>query len=284
MSIFQRSVQKGKKIKMISRTKIDELANLVVSNYIKKGVSLDKGIASVVKNEKLSGNFINRMVEATNKNAFLKIFPAKHEFDVASVVKVKEALGNDINVGKKAASEEANNRSESVDRVNYKMLSLVKIAEEKCGQERPGSLHNFMIIREQIKRAVDEMQYEARIMRSSILKAQEELVSLTKQAVIKGSSFKTLETYVLSTMDGLEKEALEITDNIYERVKDVKFVGKRASERGSRITPFVGQKNGYTQMFEQIIKKASALPMLENGISLLKEKINDIDAKLRKDS
>jgi len=258
--------------------RIDNLSNLVVNKYVDEGIPLNETILKIAESEHFNENHIARLVEMSNKKTFLKVFPEKHSFDVASVSAVMESLNRQKEAKHKDRAE--GNASESFlpNETNYKLLTLFKAEgntkeAETCKSEirNPES----GMIKSQIKKAIEELSFIARQKMAEMLDCENKLVDITKQAILRGSSFADLETYTLSTLDGKQKEASEALDRVYNRVKNMPFVEKRASERGRRMEPFVGESNLYTDMVEKIIKNAEDIPVTERGINILKRQLGE---------
>lgn len=267
--------------------KIDDLSNLVVNKYADEGIPLNETISKIAESEQFNENHIARLVEMSNKKTFLRVFPEKHSFDVASVPAVmkalnqrKEAKDKDNAGGNvKAASE-----SFLPNETNYKLLTLFKPesntkeaedANQKSEIRSPtgsGATSNI-VEKSQTKKAIEELSFATRQKRAVMLDCEDKLVDITKQAILRGSSFADLETYTLSTLDGKQKEASEVLDRVYNRIKNMPFVEKRASERGGRIKPFAGESNLYTDMVEKIIKNAGDIPVIERGVNILRKKL-----------
>lgn len=255
--------------------KIDNLSSLVVNKYVEEGVPLDETISKIAESEKFNENHIARLVETSNKKTFLKLFPEKHSFEVASVEGVKGRLKQSTEERSCVSGKDKQASAVSANEVNYKLLNLFKEENTKEASV-PHQLHNTRLTtlyKGKIKRAIEELDFELRRKRAEMLNCENKLVELTKQAVLRGSSFADLETYSLSTLDG-EKRALEVLDRVHSRVKDMPYVEKRASERGHCIDNYIGESNIYTGMIEKIIKNAyEDIPVIERGIEILKEKL-----------
>jgi len=254
--------------------KIDDLSNLVVNKYVEEGVPLNETIVKIAESERFGESHIARLVEMSNKKTFLKVFPEKHSFDVASVPAVMERMGKEkkacrdgletclhSETGLKPVSTTANE-------MNYKLLTLYKSAHS----HEPSAMSHgtSALLASQTKIAIDELAFESRRKMAEMLDCEDRLVDITKQAVLRGSSFADLETYTLSTLDGKQKEASEVLDRVHRRVKDMPFVEKRASERGVRVEPFIGESNIYTDTVEKIIKNAEDIPVIERAILSLR--------------
>lgn len=259
--------------------KIDNLSNLVVSKYTEDGIPLNETICKIAEAEHFNENHIARLVEMSNKKTFLKVFPEKHSFEVASVPAVMESLRHT----KEASVMPAHSRDASLasrthgDAINYKLLTLYK-PEDNTKSAGHTEKHATQLVQERlleeskIKKAIEELSFESRQKSAEMLDCEDKLVDITKQAILRGSSFADLETYTLSTLDEKQKEASEALGRVYNRVRNMPFVEKRASERGRRVEPFVGESNIYTDMVEKIIKNAEDIPMIERGIDILREK------------
>lgn len=259
--------------------KIDNLSNLVVNKYTEEGIPLNETISKIAESEHFNENHIARLVELSNKKTFLKVFPEKHSFDVASVPAVMEALNRQKEAKDKAGSgAKAASESFLPNKTNYKLLTLFKpalgIEQGPRSNIKKAEDAKFEIVkRSQIKKAIEELSFAARQKRAEMLDCEDKLVDITKQAILRGSSFADLETYTLSTLDGKQKEASEILGRVHSRIKNMRFVEKRASERGRRIELFVGESNLYTDMVEKIIKNAEDIPVIEQGVNTLKKKL-----------
>jgi len=273
--------------------RIDNLSNLVVNKYVDEGVPLNETILKIAESEHFNENHIARLVEMSNKKTFLKVFPEKHSFDVASVPVVMESLNRQKEAKHKdlvSKSEIRNPKSEIFDvkaasesflpnETNYKLLTIfrpegnTKEAEGGRPEAQGSELKAESLRRCQTKKAIEELSFAARQKRAEMLDCEDKLVDITKQAILRGNSFADLETYTLSTLDGKQKEATETLNRVYNRVKNMPFVEKRASERGGRIEPFVGESNLYTDMVEKIIKNAGDIPVIERGIDILKKQL-----------
>lgn len=264
---------------MALKEKIDDLSNLVVCKYTEEGVPLNETISKIAESEHFNENHVARLVEMSNRKTFLKVFPEKHSFDVASVPAVMEALNRQKNAGGnvKAASESlplSGTGTGLPNETNYKLLTLFKPLkpEDNTKEAEDGKVcESEILMRSQTKKAVEELSFEVRQKRAGMLDCEDKLVDITKQALLRGSSFADLETYTLSTLDGKQKEASEVLGRVYDRIKNMPFVEKRASERGVRIEPFVGESNIYTDMVEKIIKNAEDIPVIERGVNILKK-------------
>lgn len=263
---------------------IDNLSSLVVDKYIKEGIPLDETIAKIVTSERFNDNHIARLVEASNKKTFLKIFPEKHSFDVASVRGVKEKLGNLSSNTEKAAGDSMQAKtyvSTSENSVNYKYLNLFKKEADTIQKEASSkavSKLGLEVTKGKIKHAIEELSAFARQKRAEMLNCEDRLVDITKQALLRGTDFSDLETYSLSVLNEKRKQASEVLDGVYERVRGVQFIGKRASERGRFIESFIGKSNIYTDMIENIIKCAyEELPLIDGGIKLLRNKLTEME-------
>lgn len=263
---------------MAIKEKIDGLANMAASKYVESGVCMNKTIADAARAEKLGKEHIARIVEAANKKVFIKLFPDKHEFDVASKEGVEKMINNEIPV--KAASS-SYGKAQYGDVVNFKLLELTKPVTATI--EKTASVRSLMILRSQIKRAAEELEYEARQKRAEVLRAENDLIAMSKQTMLRGASFGDLETYALSMAGGNAKVA-EVIDGIYDKVKHIRFIEKKALSRGKPITPFVGRPNSYTQAIDKMIKIACEdLPIIENSIELLNEKLAQINSITKND-
>lgn len=263
---------------------IDNLSSLVVDKYVKGDIPLNETIAKIAMSEHFNDNHIARLVEASNKKTFLKIFPEKHSFDVASVQGVKEKLGNLSSNTEKTAGDfmQANTYvSANESSVNYKFLNLFKKEASFMPKEasvEPVSRHELEVVRGKIKRAIEELKTFARQKRAMVLNCEDKLVDLTKQALLRGTDFSDLETYSLSVLNEKRGQVAEVLDRVYERVKDMQFIGKRASGRGHLVESFVGKSNIYTDMIENIIKCAyEELPLINGGIELLQDKLTGME-------
>jgi hypothetical protein len=262
--------------------KIDNLSNLVVSKYTEEGVPLNETISKIAESEHFNENHIARLVEMSNKKTFLRVFPEKHSFDVASVPAVMETLNRQKEAkDKDKAGGNAKAASESFlpNETNYKLLTLFK-PEGNTKEAEDGKTHSVSLKQQlsslqasQTKRAIEELSFASRQKRAEMLDCEDKLVDITKQAMLRGSTFADLETYTLSTLDGKQKKASEVLNRVYDRIKNMPFVEKRASERGRRVEPFVGESNIYTDMVEKIIKNAEDIPAIERGINILKKKL-----------
>lgn len=84
------------------KEKIERLADQAVVRYIRDGACMDKTIAAAAKAENLNNKHIDRIVQAANKKVFLKLFPEKHEFDVASKEGVEKIMNKDVAASKSA--------------------------------------------------------------------------------------------------------------------------------------------------------------------------------------
>jgi len=274
--------------------RIDNLSNLVVNKYVDEGVPLNETILKIAESEHFNENHIARLVEMSNKKTFLKVFPEKHSFDVASVPVVMESLNRQKEAKHKdlvSKSEIRNPKSEIYDvkaasesflpnETNYKLLTLFRpegnTKEAEGGRVCKSEIQNpksEILMRSQTKKAIEELSFAARQKRAEMLDCEDKLVDITKQAILRGSTFADLETYTLSTLDGKQKEATETLDRVYNRIKNMPFVEKRASERGRRTEPFVGESNLYTDMVEKIIKNAGDIPVIERGVDILKKQL-----------
>jgi len=248
--------------------KIDDLSNLVVNKYVEEGVPLNETIVKIAESERFGESHIARLVEMSNKKTFLKVFPEKHSFDVASVPAVMERMGKE----KKAQCGNIRIHSNvpTANETNYKLLTLFRQHDNiKAAGEAGGGKADALLL-SQTKIAIDELAFESRRKMAEMLDCEDKLVDITKQAVLRGSSFADLETYTLSTLDGKQKEASEVLDRVHRRVKDMPFVEKRASERGVRVEPFIGESNIYTDTVEKIIKNAEDIPVIERAILSLR--------------
>lgn len=251
---------------------MSSLSGLAVRKFTEENIPLNKTIANIAEQEKLGNEHIARLVERSNRDTFLALYPEKTSFEVASVPAVLEALNR-----KKEARENSRlNRLSGLsgsNSTNYKLLALCK-AE---GNTKEAVVNNpnpkIQNLKSQIKRAIEELSFAARQKKAEMLDCEDKLVELTKQAVLRDSSFADLETYTLSTLDDHHKEASEALDGVHVRVKTMPFVGKRASERGRRREPFAGASNPYIDLVQTIIKNAGDVALLESGIKTLEKQL-----------
>ena len=87
-----------------------------------------------------------------------------------------------------------------------------------------------------------------------------------------------METYAWSLAGSGKEKVAAVINGRYEKVKDIKFIEKRALSRGATITPFVGKSNSYTDTINKMIKIAEEdLPGIENGLTLLNTKLETIN-------
>lgn len=271
--------------KMALNKLIDNFSNLIVNKYVEEGISLNETITKIARVEHFNDDHIARLVEASNKKTFLRLYPEKHSFDVASVRGVKEILNSSQSNTENTAGDsmQTNTYVDINDSlVNYKYLDLYKETAATVQKEASGKVmprHELDVAKGKIKRAIEELGAMSRQKRSEMLNCADKLVDLTKQALLRGVDFSDLETYSLSMLDEKQKEASEVLDRVYGRVKDMQFIGKRASERGCYIESFVGKPNIYSNLIENIIKCAyEELPLLEGGIELLQDKLDKIES------
>ena len=270
------------------RETIERLADQAVSKFVKDSACMDETIAASAEAEGLSGSHIDRIVQAANKKAFIRIFPERHEFEVAS----KEGVEKIMNKGSAGKTKKASVVKPAScdtaaqpygDTVNYNLLDLIKPASEVVVLKTTSTRH-LMVLQGQIKRAIEELSYEARRKRADVLKAENNLITMSKQAMLRGATFGDLETYALSLCDGNKKVA-GVIDGVYEKVKDMRFVEKQALCRGGVIAPFVGSHNPYTDTINKMIKIAHEdLPVIENGLAHLNAKLAEVNGILEKNN
>lgn len=270
---------------MALNKRIDDFSNLIVNKYVEEGIPLNETITKIARAEHFNDNHIARLVEAANKKTFLRLYPEKHSFDVASVRGVKEILNSSqSNTEKTAGDSMQTNTYRDINDgpTNYKYLDLYKettVTVQKEASRKVMTGHEFDVAKSKIKRAIEELGIMSRQKRSEMLNCEDKLVDLTKQALLRGVDFSDLETYSLSLLDEKQKQASEVLDRVYSRVKDMQFIRKKASKRGSCIESFVGKPNIYSDMIENIIKCAyEELPLLEGGINLLQDKLDEIES------
>ena len=262
---------------------IDDFSNLIVNKYVEEGIPLNETITKIARAEHFNDDHIARLVEASNKKTFLRLYPEKHSFDVASVQGVREILNNSQSNTEKTAGDsmQTNTYVDMNDSLaNYKYLDLYKETAATVQKEASGKViprHELDVAKGKIKRAIEELCAMSRQKRFEMLNYEDKIVDLTKQALLRGVDFSDLETYSLSLLDDKQKQASEVLDRVYSRVKDMQFIRKKAFKRGCCIESFVGKPNIYSDMIENIIKCAyEELPLLEGGINLLQDKLDEL--------
>ncbi len=85
------------------KERVEKWSDIAASKYAHESKCMDATIAAAAKKEDFNDEQIARVVQAANKKVFIKLFPQKHEFDVASEEGVKKMLNKQTDVVKKAA-------------------------------------------------------------------------------------------------------------------------------------------------------------------------------------
>lgn len=250
---------------------IDGLSSMVVDKYVNDGVPLNDSVLKIAQEKGFNGNQIARLVESSNKKAFLRLFPEKHSFEVADVSVVNDKLKKSCKTTTKSAGVAAFSR----DNVNYNLMNLYKDdtpPTKSAGTARHANKHAVHTMISKIKRASEEIDYEIRCKKSDAIGCETKLIDLTKQSLMRGVRFSELESHVIALSPEKRDKLACVLDRIYERVKDLKFIDKVAFERGY-IAGAYGKSSVFTDIANNIVKNAEEIPILERARTILNDKL-----------
>lgn len=259
------------------KEKIERWSDIAVSGYVNDNKDMDQIIAKAALQEGLNDQQIARVVQAANKKVFIKLFPQKHEFDVASEEGVKKMLNKQTGVEKKASVSTP--AGESRGRLlNYNVLHQVKPEEVPAVKSASASsIKGLIILRDQVKRAKEELQYQGRQKQAELAKIQGDLVIMAKQAMLRGATFGDLETYALSLPATSSEKVARVIDSVYEKIENTKLISKKAFCRGERVESFVGKPNSFTESIDSMIKISHEdIPIIHKSLGLLESKYAEV--------
>jgi hypothetical protein len=213
----------------VTEEMLQNIASEIVREFNSDGISLTEGVKKKASDNGFNRDQTARLIERTNSEAFLSMFPSKTDFVVADP---KEVLGE------KVASVQKEARityKQSVDRDLYEVFGISpseKVASVDFVEHTMASTAMFTEIME-LNRMKDEYRIDKLARDIQAEELGNEFYTLVKEAVYAETPLKDIEVELLQCFPESTEMVCDVVDEIATKLASDRFLPIHLLERAA---------------------------------------------------
>lgn len=286
--------------------KLGSYKTIVVNDYNKYGVDLNKSIAKIANEDKLNDNQIQRIVEEVNNTIYLEKYAALRKsterdvaFDLALLPDIKKIMNGEEKVEeitKKASTEDS---GDPLNFLNYSSHSFSSIKPEKTYKEEEDMLrekvaHEVKKNREEYDKELDKLGEELNYVCNALIQydildksAQSVFDKICKHSGMKKDSQLVIKK-ALENRIKIRKQADELHDSYdlsvdyFDNVEDKFSLGDRSllKKKAEEIKPIRIKDDRTVGALSDLIKSVQNIELSKNKLKTLGQIKKEIDKNL----
>lgn len=212
----------------IDESSLNLAVHEVVADYINEDVTLNDGVRKKASELGLNRDQTERLIERTNSEAFLRVFPEKTDFDVADPKVIFEE-------GTKTASVHGPNRQSYTERLNKDVRDIFGVEAEKTASYDPNeeSVRSRWVDIVYSERIAEEYRIEKMARLIDVEDAEANLFSLFKTAACTGTPVSNMECELLYAFEDKPIVVAEMVNAMSEKLATVANLPPSIMKRAS---------------------------------------------------